>query len=135
MEKDLSDWWKEVREDVANYLAARGNLTRIQAYEKVGKVTGVLVSFLILAFISGFVIVFLLIMVGSWIAALTDSIVLGYSSVAMLVLSLFIFLAVKRKSVLEKPVTEKVIDALYEEEDFIDQDQNRNSNDQESEKV
>jgi hypothetical protein len=135
MEKDFSDWWKEVREDVANYLAARGNLTRIQAYEKVAKVTGVLVSFVILAFLFGFLIVFMLIMVGSWIAELTGSTVLGYTSVALLLFALFFLLAFNRKSMLEKPFTEKVIEALYDEEDFIHHDQNRNLNDQENEKV
>ncbi len=116
MDKDFSTWWKAVREDVTNYLQAKANLTKIQAYEKVSKVTGVMASFLILALLAGFVIVFLLIMIGSWITALTHSNVTGYSSVALLILGLFLLLLFKRKSVLEKPIAEKVIEALYEEE-------------------
>ena len=118
MEKDFSSWWKEVREDVSNYLQARGKLTKIQAYEKIAKVTSVIISFLILAFLVGFVIIFLLLMIGSWVAQLTNSTTIGVSSVAILVIGFFIFLAVKRKSVLERPITGWIIEALYDEEDF-----------------
>src|SRR5262245_53796233 len=119
MDKDFATWWKEVREDVAKYLEARGKLTKIQAYEKISKITGVLISFIILAFIVGFVIIFLLLMIGSWIEALTGSVAIGFSSVAFLVVALFVFLSVKRKTVLERPISKSVIEALYDEEDFI----------------
>ena len=119
MDKDFSTWWKEVREDVTKYLEARGKLTKIQAYEKISKITGVLISFIILAFIVGFVIIFLLLMIGSWIQALTGSVAIGFSSVAVLVIALFVFLSLKRKTVLEKPITRRVIEALYDEEDFM----------------
>ena len=128
MEKDFSSWWKEVREDVSNYLQARGKLTKIQAYEKIAKVTSVIISFLILAFLVGFVIIFLLLMIGSWVAQLTNSTTIGVSSVAILVIGFFIFLAVKRKSVLERPITGWIIEALYDEEDFLDDPNDFNSN-------
>ena len=131
MEKDFSSWWKEVREDVSNYLQARGKLTKIQAYEKIAKVTSVIISFLILAFLVGFVIIFLLLMIGSWVAQLTNSTTIGVSSVAILVIGFFIFLAVKRKSVLERPITGWIIEALYDEEDFLDDPNDFNSNGEE----
>lgn len=115
MEKDLRSWWNEVKEDVAAYLKARGNLTKIQAYEKVGKVTGVMVSFLILALLASFVLICLLVLVGSWIGELTHSNVIGFSVVAGLAAAIFILLLVKRKRWLETPVTIKVIEALYED--------------------
>ena len=119
MEKDFSTWWKEVREDVSAYLQARGDLTKIQAYEKIGKVTGVMISFIVIGILVGFVILFILLMIGSWIAALTDSTSIGISSVAVMMIAILVFLFIKRKTVLEKPVTERVIEALYDEEDFI----------------
>lgn len=131
MEKDFSSWWKEVREDVSKYLEARGKLTKIQAYEKIAKVTGVMISFLILSFLVGFVIVFLLIMVGSWVVALTDSVAIGFSSVALIVIGIFIFLALKRKTVLERPITGWIIQALYDEEDFLDNKNDFDSNGEE----
>lgn len=131
MEKDFSSWWKEVREDVSNYLQARGKLTKIQAYEKIAKVTSVIISFLILAFLVGFVIIFLLLMIGSWVAQLTNSTTIGVSSVAVLVIGFFIFLAAKRKSVLERPITGWIIQALYDEEDFLDDTNDLNSDGEE----
>lgn len=118
-DKNLSSWWNEVREDVATYLRARAQLTKLEAYEKIAKVVGVIVSFFILALLVGFVIVSILIMIGSWIGELTGSSSIGYSSVAFLVVGLFIFLSVKRKSVLEKPISNWVVEALVDEEEFI----------------
>jgi len=117
-EKKLGDWFNELREDVTTYLRARAQLTKIEAYEKIAKVVGVVISFFILALLVGFAIIFILIMFGSWITQLTGSPAIGFSSVALLVIGLFIFLLVKRKSVLEKPVSNFVIEALFDEEEF-----------------
>src|SRR5215217_6955814 len=119
MDKDFSSWWKEVRADVSSYLQVRAKLTKIQAYEKIAKVTGVIISFLILAVLVGFVIIFILIMLGSWIGQLTNP-AIGFSSIALLIVGLFIFLTLKRKTVLERPVSGWIIEALYDEEDFLD---------------
>ena len=133
MEKDFSTWWKEVREDLSAYLEARGNLTKIQAYEKIGKITGVVVSFVVLGILVGFVILFILLMIGSWISELTDSTAIGISSVAVMMIGMLIFLVVKRKTVLEKPVTEGVMEALYDEEDFLKQENEFEANGEEGE--
>ncbi len=118
-EKNLHEWWIELRDDLNTYLRARAQLTKLEAYEKIAKIIGVMISFFILALLVGFVIIFILIMVGSWIVQLTGSVAIGFSSVAALVICLFIFLAVKRKSVLEKPVSRRVIEALFDEEEFF----------------
>ncbi|HYV91295.1 MAG TPA: phage holin family protein [Chitinophagales bacterium] len=118
-EKNLGTWWKELREELTEYLKARAQLTKLEAYEKIAKVVGVMISFFILALLVGFVIIFILIMIGSWIAELTGRVAIGFSSVALLVVGLFIFLSVKRKSVLEKPVSRRVIEALFDEEEFF----------------
>jgi len=132
MANDFSTWWEEVKEDLSGYLQARGKLTKIQAYEKIAKITGVMVSFIILAFIVVFVIIFVLIMVGSWIYDLTGSAAIGFSSVALLVVGLFVFLLLKRKTMLEIPVSRGVITALYEEEDFLE---DKNQSDSDGEKI
>lgn len=130
-EKDLHTWFQEVREDVITYLQARAKLTKLEAYEKIAKVIGVMISFFILALLVAFLIIFILIMVGSWITDLTGSATIGYSSVALLVTALLIFLAVKRKSVLEKPVSKWVITALFDEEDFFSTRNLKNRNEHE----
>jgi len=118
-EKNLITWWNELREEFTAYLRARAQLTKLEAYEKIAKVTGVMISFIILAFLVAFVIIFILIMIGSWIVQLTGSVAIGFSSVALLVIGLFIFLSVKRKSVLEKPVSRRVLEALLDDEEFF----------------
>jgi hypothetical protein len=130
-EKKLSDWFNELREDLSMYLRARAQLTKIEAYEKIAKVVGVIISFFILALLVGFVIIFILIMIGSWVVQLTGSVAIGFSSVAMLVIGSFIFLLVKRKSVLEKPVSNWVIEALFDEEQFLEDQTKKDKNDNE----
>src|SRR6266513_3120503 len=103
-EKDFHSWFQEVREDLTTYLQARAKLTKLEAYEKIAKVIGVMISFFILALLVGVLIIFILLMVGSWITQLTGSVAVGFSSIALLVTALLIFLALKRKSALEKPV-------------------------------
>ena len=118
-EKNLRDWWNELREDLNTYLRARAQLTKLEAYEKIARIIGVMISFFILAVLVGFVIIFVLIMIGSWIVQLTGSVAIGFSSVALFVVGLFIFLSVKRKSVLEQPVSKRVLEALFDEKDFF----------------
>src|SRR6476659_6691093 len=108
-EKDLHTWFQEVREDLTTYLQARVKLTKLEAYEKIAKIIGVMISFFILALLVGVLIIFILIMVGSWITQLTGSVALGFSSIALLVTGLLIFLGVIRKNVLEKTVSKRVI--------------------------
>ena len=130
-EKDLHTWFQEVREDLTTYLQARVKLTKLEAYEKIAKIIGVMISFFILALLVGVLIIFILIMVGSWITQLTGSVAIGFSSIALLVTGLLIFLAVKRKSVLEKPVSKWVIAALFDEEDFFNAGSLKNRDDHE----
>jgi len=116
MGKDLKTWWEELRADFTTYLESRTELTKIQVYEKISKVVGVVISFIVLAFLMSFILIFLLIMIGAWVAQLTGSIAIGFSSVAILLIVLFVFLLVKRKTVLEKPVTNRMVDALFDDE-------------------
>ena len=131
-EKNLIAWWNELREDVTTYLRARAQLTKFEAYEKIAKVIGVMISFFILAFLVAFVIIFILIMIGSWIVQLTGSVAVGFSSIALLMIGLFIFLSVKRKSVLERPVSKWVIKALFDEEEFFEEGNKKHKNGNES---
>ncbi len=117
MNKDLKTWWEELRQDVTLYLDAKTQLTKIQAYEKIAKVVGVVISFFILALLVGFVIIFILIMLGSWVTQLTGSVAIGMSSVAFVVAAAFILLVIKRKTWLQQPITNKVVEALYDEDE------------------
>lgn len=116
MEKDLKSWWDELKKDFSIYLDAKTQLTKIQVYEKIAKVVGVVISFFVLALLVIFVIAFVLIMIGSWVTALTGSVSIGMSSVAMILIISFALLAIKRKTWLEHPITNSVIDALYDED-------------------
>jgi hypothetical protein len=126
-DKDFQTWWHALREDITTYLRARVQLTKLEAYEKISRVMGVMISFFILALLVGFVIIFLLIMVGSWITELTNSIALGFSVVGLLVIGLFIFLFIKRKNVLERPIATAVLEALYDEDETFGSEQMKNS--------
>ena len=122
MDRDFKSWWEDVKKDLAAYLQAKGELTKLQAYEKIARIVGVVISFLILGFLVGFVIIFLLLMLGSWIVELTGSVAIGISSVALLVIASFVFLLIRRKAILEKPITNRVLDAMFDDEGYTPKD-------------
>jgi len=116
MQEEEKSFLTQLREAVADYLQVRLQLTKVQAFEKIAKVTGIVFSLLIIALLSCFTILFVGLMLGFLIADLTNSNAIGFSVIGVLFISMLAFLALKRESILEKPIAEKIIKELFEDD-------------------
>ena len=115
MTEDKKSILTQLREAGAEYLHARLQLTKLQAYEKIARITGIVFSFLIISLLACFTILFAGLMLGFVISDLVHSNAIGFSVIGVAFIILFIFLVMKRETILEKPIAEKVIKELFEE--------------------
>ena len=111
--KEEKTFLAQLRDAGADYFMARLQLTKVQAFEKIARITSIVFSLFIIALLACFTVLFLGMMLGFLIAELFDSNALGFSAVGVLFV---LMLIVKRESFLEKPIAEKIIKELFEEE-------------------
>ena len=116
MEEEKS-FLSQLRDAGAAYFQAKLELTKIQAYEKIAKVTGVVFSLLIISLLACFTILFVGLMLGFLISDLVGSNAIGFSVIGVVFIILMVILVMKRESILEKPITEKIIVELFEEKE------------------
>lgn len=107
---------EQLRDAGMEYFEARLQLTKVQAYDKIAKVSSVIFSLFIIALLGCFTILFLGLMIGFLIADLLDSNAIGFTVVGIFFSLMLIVLIVKRETILEKPIGEKIIKELFEEE-------------------
>lgn len=118
---------EQLRDAGMEYFEARLQLTKVQAYDKIAKVTSVIFSLFIIALLGCFTILFLGMMIGFLIADLLDSNAIGFTVVGVFFSLMLIVLIVKRETILEKPIGEKIIKELFEEERKLHQETDRDS--------
>ena len=109
-------YFEEVKEAGEEYLKAKLELTKVQAFEKIARVTGVFSSLLILSLVASFTVLFLGMMIGFLLAEIFKSNAIGFSIIGILFLLFFLIIAFRRKSMLERPIVETVIKELFDEE-------------------
>ncbi len=110
-------FFEELKQIVIAYFEAKIQLYRIGAYEKVAKVTAVLFSSIVIAMLGFFLLFFLSISGGFFFGQLLNSNTLGFLIVFGIYLILFIIVIVNRKKLLEKYITDKVIEELFKKEE------------------
>ncbi len=106
----------QLRDAGADYFMARLQLTKVQAFEKIARITSIIFSLFIIALLACFTVLFLGMMLGFLIAELFDSNALGFTAVGLFFVLMLILLIVKREAFLEKPIAGKIIKELFEEE-------------------
>lgn len=114
--ENLKSVLSQLRDAGSEYFQARLQLTKLQAFEKIARVTGIVFSLLIISLVGCFTIVFVGLMSGFLISDLTNSNAIGFSVVGVLFVILFIILIINREKLLEKPIAEKVVRELFEDE-------------------
>lgn len=114
--KEEKTFLAQLRDAGADYFMARLQLTKVQAFEKIARITSIVFSLFIIALLACFTVLFVGMMLGFLIAELFDSNALGFSAVGVLFVLMLTLLIVKRESFLEKPIAEKIIKELFEEE-------------------
>ncbi len=112
-----SSFFSELKQLVIDYFEAKIQLYKIGAYEKIAKVTAVFFSSLIIALLGFFLLFFLSISGGFYFGALLNNNALGFLIIFGIYLILFVFVIRFRKKLLEKYITDKVIEQLFEKEE------------------
>jgi cytochrome c biogenesis protein CcdA len=110
-------FFAELKQVVTVYLEAKIQLYKIGTYEKVAKVTAVLFSSLFIIMIGFFFLLFLGITAGLFFGSLLNNNALGFLIITGIYFILFVIVFVFRKKILEKYITDKVIEQLFEKED------------------
>ena len=110
-------FFEELKLIIISYLESKVQLYKIGAYEKVAKVTAVLFSSMVVALLGFFLLFFLSISGGFFFGTLLNSNTLGFLIIFGIYLILFIFIVIYRKKLLEKYITDKVIEQLFEKEE------------------
>ncbi|MBK9730097.1 MAG: hypothetical protein IPO83_02220 [Chitinophagaceae bacterium] len=117
MEEEEKSFIWQLKDAGAEYLQAKLQLTRAQAFGKISKVTAIIMSFLIIALLACFTILFVGLMLGFLISDFVGSNAIGFSIIGVLFIAMLILMVVKRESMLEKPLNIRIIKELFEDDD------------------
>ena len=109
-------FYTELKQLVIEYIETKLKLFKIGAYEKIAKVTAVLFSSILIAFTSVFMFFFLNISCGFFFGELLHSNAYGFLVLFGIYFSVLLFLILFRKKLVEKFITNKIIQKLFEKE-------------------
>ena len=99
-----SDFFKENKKLLAEYIDLRIRLFRLQAVKIISRSLGLLLLILVTGTMSLFIVFFLGLAFSAWMAALTGSVALGHLAAAGLFLLLFFIFIIFRKPLFLNPL-------------------------------
>lgn len=114
MSSEQPSFFEDLKQLIISYFEAKLQLYKIDAYEKVAKVMAVLFSSIVITVLAFFLLFFLSISGGFYFAELLNSNALGFLIVFGFYVVLFILVVKYRKNILEKYITDKVIEQLFD---------------------
>lgn len=100
MEKDLQDLFTITKDNVSKYIDLRLKLLKIETYEKVGKVSSVLLLILLILFIVFFAVLFLFMGLGYYLGQVLGNQSLGMALIGGLYLILLISVILYRNKIM-----------------------------------
>ncbi len=110
-------FFEEFKLIIVSYFEAKVQLYKIGAYEKIAKVTAILFSSIVITILGFFLLLFLSISGGFYFGTLLNSYALGFLIIFGVYVILFILVVIYRKKILEKYITDKVIEQLFEQDE------------------
>ncbi len=110
-----SSFFEELKQIIIDYFKSNVKLYKLNAYEKVAKVMAILFSSIIITILIFFLLFFLSISAGFYFATIFKSNALGFLMIFGFYVILLIVVIIFRKRILEKFITDKVIEQLFEE--------------------
>jgi len=115
--EDFKSYISELRKELNQYVNLRMELMQLTIYEKSAKVVAAFASSMVMAFLGFFLMLFVFLALANWMGEILSSLAAGYGIVAgFYLIMLLIFMAV-RKKYFEKPIIDKMIDVLMEDDD------------------
>ncbi len=113
--------YNELKQLIADYIDARIELIKLDVFEKVAKVTAALFSSVVVALLGFFLLFFLSMSAGFYLARLFDSQAVGFLIVTSFYFLLFAIVLFRKKDFLEKYIIDRVIGELTRKEDEDEQ--------------
>ena len=107
----------ESKKALEKYVQDKLLLLKLQTAEKVSRLTAIIISLLLIALFSFFILLFISMMAGYYFAALTGSTYVGFGIVALLYIILLTVIILFRKKLIEKTVTKIVIKIFIDKTD------------------
>lgn len=117
MEKDFGSFIEGLKNNMVDYMEVKLQLTRVQTYEKISKVSSALFSSVILVLLFFFALLFVSVTAGFYFSKLMSGYLAGFGIVALIYVLLFAFVLLFKKSLIEKSFTEIIIKKLFENYD------------------
>lgn len=108
-----SNSFKDTINKIKQHFQLRLLLLRLQATEKVSQIASTLITVVLMAIIGLFLLIFLSITAGCWLASLTGSLTAGFGIVALFYLLLFLFIIFFLKKILQNFFINKLIKLLH----------------------
>ncbi len=115
MEKDSEKQYRELKEELTEYVKMRSDLVKITVYEKTAKMMSVLLTNLLIIISGYFTLLFVSVLLGVLLSTLLNSQLIGFGIITAIYILLFLFLAVFRRKHIENYFTNVVIKILFNE--------------------
>lgn len=107
----------ETVEYARQYFEQQGELLRLEAAERLAKVTSALITFLVLALLGMLVLALLSVAAALWIGRMVESYALAFLIVAAAYALLGVLMYVFRTRLITNPALSAVLDSFFDEED------------------
>ena len=114
------DFFAESKTAIEDYVHNRLFLIKLQAVEKISKLSAAMFAGLLIAVLSFFIILFLSIMAAWYFGELLGSVYIGFGIISAFYVIVLVLILVFRKKVLEKTITNSVINIFFEKTDHDD---------------
>jgi hypothetical protein len=109
------DFFTESKQAIEKYVQYRLLLIKLQAVEKISRLSGAMFTGLLIGILSFFIILFLSIMAAWYFGELLGSTFKGFGIICAFYVLVLILILIFRKRVLQKTITNTVINILFEQ--------------------
>ncbi len=114
MQNEDPSFFSESHKQIEQYIRDRILLIKLQAAEKVARLSGLLLTGMVLALLSFFILLFISIMGGYFFASITGSLYWGFGIVAALYLLLLVLVVRFRKVLIQNWVADTIVKIFFE---------------------
>jgi hypothetical protein len=114
MEEQKKPFFEETQEMIEDYVGNRIQLLKLQTAEKSSKLVSLLLTVLVMALLCFFILLFLSITAGYFLAQKTGSLFTGFGIVAIFYVVLLVVILYLRKRFLDKYISDTVIKIFFD---------------------
>ena len=110
------NYFQETKRRLKQYIDQRILLMRLQVTEKVSRIAAALITTFLVAVVGVFLLIFISITAGLWLADLTGSLAAGFGIVALFYFVIFLFIVLFMKKILQNFFINKFIHLLHKKD-------------------